>query len=429
MKSLYTSVISMIVLSCCSGLCVAGEHLYVVQYNGESLGRIDLTSGFVNNQVLELGYGCNEIVVLGTRLYITNSFINTVQEIDAENQITLRDLPMTGGNNPYSLTALNNDTLAVTHFLSNNILLLRLSDGQIIGNIPVGSGPEGILAFEDRFYVCVTGYSPQGYAPGKVLVYNRYSMALLDSLSVGINPQFAAIDSQNRLHVVCTGNYVDVAGQVYIFNLNTHNNPAILSVGGTPSTISFSEEFAFLAAGGWGGSGKIYRYRLSDLAILNSDINPITTELGAYDAVAVSDGTFYVSCAERDVVEHRTADGSLISTFLVGDGPGFMTYYETPSNTPIVQDWIPSESKMEAFPNPFNSVVFLRFEQSQKVQSNIKIYNNIGQQVDELKTDFGNSVLAWNPSLSSINHLSTGTYFAVLAGSNDLKPLRLVYIK
>jgi hypothetical protein len=412
-----------------AGRCWADARLFVVQYNDESLGRIDPVSGAVNPHVLELGYGCNEIVAHGSRLYVTNSLINTVQEIDAENQVTLRDIPMTGGVNPYALTALNDDTLAVTNFVTDNVLLLRISDGRIVGTFSVGVAPEGILAHGERLYVCLTRYSAQGYGPGRVMIYDRSTLALLDSLAVGVNPQVAAVDDRNRLHVVCTGNYSDVAGEIHVFDL-ANRESAVVHVGGAPGALSFGGGWAFAAAGGWAGSGQVFRYRLTDLAVLNGADNPIQTGVGAWDVVAMPDGSFYVSCASADLVEHRSAEGALLASYPVGAGPGCMAMYESASATqPGRISPAGSPRLAEAFPNPFNSAVRLRFSVAASRSSNIIIYNNMGQEVNVLNVAAGAQEAWWDPSAGSASGFSTGAYFAVWDGGGRETPLRLLYIR
>jgi len=420
----------MLMLLLLAGRCWADTRLFVVQYNDESLGRIDLAGGAVNAHVLDLGYGCNEIIALGSRLYVTNSLINTVQEIDAENQITLRDIPMTGGVNPYSLTALNDDTLAVTNFVTNNVLLLRISDGQIAGNVSVGLAPEGILAHGDRLYVCLTRYSAQGYGPGRVMIYDRSTLTLLDSLQVGVNPQFAAVDDRDRLHVVCTGNYMDVPGEIHVFHLTTRESVGVVSVGGAPSVVSFGGGWAFAAAGGWAGTGQVFRYRLNDLAVLNGATNPIQTGVGATDVVAMPDGSFFVSCALADAVEYRSADGTLLASYPMGAGPGCMALYESASATPPGRvSPVQSATLAEAFPNPFNSAVRLRLPAPALRPSNITIYNCIGQMVETLGVPAGSAEAWWNPAAGDANRFSTGAYFAIWDGGGGGMPLRLLYVK
>lgn len=191
----------------------AQQTLYVVQALDESLGRVELPAGTVNDHVLDLGYGCNDIMTTGSRLYVTNSLLNTVQEIDIASGQTLRDMPTTGGTNPYSVVALNADTLAVSCWVTNNLLLLRLTDGAVVGNIPVGVAPQGLLAYEAKLYVCLTRYlSPGVFGAGAVMVYDRATLELLDSLQVGINPQSITADGQGRLHVVCTNAYGGAGG-------------------------------------------------------------------------------------------------------------------------------------------------------------------------------------------------------------------------
>ncbi|MBU0508881.1 hypothetical protein KKH27_08610 [bacterium] len=408
------------------------DRLYVVQYGDESLAEIRLETGAVNPHVLDLGYGCNDIIAHGSRLFVTNSLLNTVQEIDAETDVTLRDIPTTGGVNPHSAATLNSDTLAVTNWISNNVLLIRLSSGQVVGNVYVGVAPQGIVAHGDRVYVCLTRYLPSGqYGPGVVMIYNRGDFHLLDSLRVGMNPQTAAVDEWDRLHVVCTGNYGTVGGEIHVVDLGNRQTEAVVEVGGSPSNISFGGGQALLAAGGWGDHGEVYRYRLDDLTVLNDQASPIRVGSGATDVEALADGSFFVSCAMTDEVEHRSNAGALFNRYPVSDGPGQMVLYggESPIQ-PVVPRLVARESAIrEAYPNPSNGSVRFRLSASLTEPSIILIYNSIGQIVARLPVGTGRQEVGWQWDRDRVNPLATGTYYAILDDGRGGRAYPIVLMK
>lgn len=415
----------------CAGALFAQERLYVVQATDESLGEVNLVTGAVNTHVLQLGYLCNDIVVHGTRLYVTISGLNTVQEIDAMTNTTLREIPVIGGVNPYSAAFINADTLAVTNWISNNVVLLRLSDGTSVGNIAVGLRPEGILTVGDRFYVCLTRYqSGGGYGPGVVVVYDRHSLQLVDSIRVGTNPQYAAVDDRNRLHVVCTGDYANVGGQIVVVNLNTMHTDTVLAVGGTPLNVSFGGRNAFVTAGGWGDSGFVFRYRLDDLAILNDAAHPIRVGPGATDIEVRPDTSFYVSCFSLNQIEHRSADGHLITAYPISTGPGQMVLYGSPDEAAPHLRHIPRQRELaEAYPNPFNTAVRLRLSAAVPVSSSILIYNALGELVKEVEVAAGSSEVLWSPQSSSRSYITSGIYYAVWEQADWKTVHKLVYLR
>lgn len=415
-----------------SDLLCAQDRLYVVQYGDESLAEIQLATGAVNGHVLDLGFGCNDIVVSDTRLLITNSLLNTVQVIDAEANVTLADFPTMGGVNPYSLAVVNDDTVAVTNWISNNVLLMRLMDGAIVGNISVGVAPQGIIAHADQVFICLTRYESFGvYGPGVVLIYDRGTFQLLDSLRVGTNPQTAAVDDRNRLHVVCTGDYDQIGGEIHVIDLDVPENHAIVPIGGTPMSVSFGGNQAFVAAGGWGVNGAVYRYRLSDLAILNDAMSPISVGVGATDVEVLPDGSFFVSCSMDDAIEYRNQVGTLLQRFLVSDSPGQMALYSSPSHAwPRDPTPVPSSITIEeAYPNPFNGNVRFRLSESSLKPEKIHIFNEMGQFVDAVEISPGSMEIAWNPASSQINGISSGVYIAVLDDDGGGDVLRIVFVK
>jgi len=410
---------------------LAQERLYVVQSLDESLAEITLESGAVNSHVLDLGYGCNDVIVHESKLYVTNSGLNTIQEIDAASNVTLREIPVAGGISPYASAMLNDDTLAVSNWVSNNVVLIRLSDGATVGDIPVGVAPQGLLVWQDRLFVCLTRFISVGhYGPGVLMVYDRRTLALLDSVRVGCNPQMAVWDESNRLHVVCTGDYEVVGGEVHVVNAATLHTDTVLAVGGSPLTISLGGGEAFLAAGGWGGGGFVMSYRRSDLAILHGQEDPILTAPGAWDVEAMPDGSFFVSCFASDVVEHRSSAGTLLDQFAVGDGPGQIARFVPPSAIPPGPPLLPSEIRIaEVYPNPFNNSVRLVLSRPTPGVRDIRIYNMLGQQVARIPVGVGTREVAWSPGFDDAKQVGTGYYFARLGGDAGRSAVRLVHVK
>jgi hypothetical protein len=302
--------------------------LYIVQGIDESLAHINLETSAVDPQAVPLGSIPNDIISRHGLLYVTNSGFNTIQEIDPDSLSTIREIEVPEGIYIWSMAFLNDDSLAITGSVSQNLIVLRLSDEQVVADIEAGVGPQGIIVHGNRIFVTVTAFNGSGFDPGAVFVYDRNTLQRTDSLHVGINPQNAAIDNQGRLHVVCTGNYADVAGSIHIINTTTLETEDSLGIGGTPTNVSFSDDYAFVAAGGWDTQGYVYRYDLNTLAILNDSSNPIATGIGAFDVEARENGEFFVSCFDADVVELRSADGTLLDSYPVSDGPGQMVIHQ-----------------------------------------------------------------------------------------------------
>ena len=430
-KILYIFFFNFILL-CMQGIS-ASERLYVVQSLDESLGQVDLVTGTVDNHVLSLCYLPNDLIIHEDKLYVVNTGCNTLQEIDIESNSTLREISLTGGANPWSVAALNHDTLAVSCSQSNNIILISLASGSVVGSIPVGLGPQGMLVHDSLFYICLTRLNWPAYGQGVVMVYNRKTLQLSDSIVVGTNPQTLAMDNFGRLHIVCTGNYAEIAGSIYVVNPSNLSQSTILPVGGTPATISFGGEYAFVAAGGWQGAGFVHRYRLSDLDVLNDSRNPIQTGEGAFDVEAEESGSFFVSCFSENSVQHFSADGELIQNYEISVGPGFMVLYKENNSSASGHELLSNIPEgitiLSAYPNPFNGTVQLSVQNSSSQDFIINIYNMLGQKVDHIFVQARNTEVLWNPLNLHGTSLSSGTYMAVTNNQNCASIIKLNFVK
>lgn len=411
-------------------LCSAAPTLFVVQTLDESAATIDLTTEAVNQHATTLGTIPNDVIVHRNRVYVANSGYNNIQEIDAETAETIREIQVPGGVNVWSMAMLNDDTVAVTCSVSNNVVVIRLSDEAVVGTLSAGVAPQSILVNGDYFYVGVTGVSYPVFGPASVFVFDRFSLSRVDSLPVAVNPQGLAVDDQNRLHIVCTGDYANQSGKVDVIDLATRELVTELSVGGTPSNISIGNGVAYLAAGGWGTDGYVYTYRVSDLSVLHDAGNPLTTGSGAFDVEARPDGSFWVSCFNIDVVEHRDEAGSLIRSYELSDGPAQLALYEGTQEVshdfPVVPESIVLAN---VYPNPFNSEIEIRLNSITKTSSNIHIYNCIGQHVRTLSVPIGRDYARWNGRDDSGNALSSGVYIANFAAGLSFDSKRMILLK
>jgi hypothetical protein len=413
-----------------ASLCIAAPTLYVVQTLDESAATIEIETGEVHQHAATLGTIPNDIIVHNNRAYIANSGYNNIQEIDGETAATVREIQIPGGVNVWSMAMLNDDTMAVTCSVSNNVIAVRLSDEQVVRTLPAGPSTQAILVHGDYFYVGVTGVSYPQFGPASILVFDRYSLSRIDSIPVAKNPQGLAVDEFNRLHVVCTGDYGSVTGEVDIIDLESREVTDEIAIGGTPSNISIGGGIAYIAAGGWGAEGWAYSYRVSDLQVLHGSGNPLITGSGAFDIEAFSDGSFFVSCFNDDAVEYRDRNGDLIQSFPLSDGPAQMAVYRGPEAANYDSRSVPESIVLaDPYPNPFNGNVRLDLNLAAKYDTNILIYNEIGQVVRVLSIPAGYRSIIWNGLDQSGSAVSSGIYIAKMTSKQDNSSKRIILLK
>lgn len=412
-----------------AGFASANPIIYCVNSLDESLGWCDLEDRSSNATSVMLGNIPNDVLVMGNNLYVINSGYNTLQEIDRNALQTLREIPLQGCVNPYSVSRIDDQRLAVTGLISNNLAVIELPSGNLTLTRNFGLGLQSVTRHGNRIYVLSTGFAWPNYGDGYLYALDAASYEILDSLFVGTNPQSIAFDSQNRAHVVCTGNYADIAGSVVVLDPSSRTTIATLPLGGTPAAISLGSEYAFIAAGGWAEDGYIYRYRLSDLAILNNASNPMLCGSGASDIVALPNNEFAVSCFMDATIEHRNATGELIHTYLMSAGAGALDAWFGQSSVPRVPQSIADKFQiLGAYPNPFNSSTTLQFT-APHLSTSLKIVNILGKEVASLSVLPGQTTFQWSPLSTGGTPLGSGVYLATPGEHSNSQPILLYYMK
>lgn len=319
------AVLAVVVLAAVSGANAADPTAWVVNASGETLSRINLGTGQVDNNLVTVGSDVfsypNQIMVLDTLAYVVCSGTHEVQVIDLNSLSTIEFISTGSGTNPFWMDIADAQTAWVSLQLSNSVARMDLESGSVGTPIPVGAWPEGVKVWQEKVFVACTEYGTE--STGTVYVIDATADTVSNIIPVGWNAQFMAWDTQGRLHVVCTGDYWSKWGVVYVIDPATEQVLDSVLTGGSPGNIGIGpDDVAYIAAGGtWtDNTGWVYTYDAASLEVLHDVSNPIVTDSGCMMAVAYQDGGAYTGTF-KDFVKPIDSSGAVLDVYAVGDGP------------------------------------------------------------------------------------------------------------
>jgi DNA-binding beta-propeller fold protein YncE len=346
----------------------ADRFAYVVNnYPGdEMLSKINLTTGEVVNNIEALGVAANQIVIQGDFAYVVNSLDHNIQIIDSKTETTVGYIIIGEPRNPFHMAFMDSQYAYVTNLMTNTISKVDVINRTVVGEYEVGVAPEGLLVLGNKLYVCCTGYEfaayrriagrdwvfdpthrandvkAYRYIAGKVYVFDVQNDVVLDSIPVGLNPQYLAMDPEGELNVMCTGNYWSVFGKIYRINPTTNSVIDSIATGGSPGIISIGfDGIGYLAAGGWRPNpGLVYTFDSHADTMLRGASNPITTHSGVIAVSAFPDSKVFTCNFDADDVTLLNSSGTLLETYLVGNGPVSIGFYPPLSHQVPILDRI-----------------------------------------------------------------------------------------
>jgi len=318
----------------------AGQHVLVVanQFAG-TLSMIDLyAGGAVERDIIGVGNVANDIIFANGRLHVINSLSHDMNVISLSYSgemvqvVSPIDLGINQNRNPMYGSLAANGFLYISNGMTDDITVFDLDALSSRIRSDVGVAPAGVLAVGGKVYVCNTGFNFDDYT------YGMGSVSIIDTtnnmerikieIGEGKNPQFMALDPTGKIHVVCTGNYVDIPGEIQVIDPLIDGVTNYIYIGGTPGDIAINfEGIAFLTAGGLTGAPDVYRYNAITGQVLNGPSNPIMVSAGAMRVVAASDNSVYVACFNAGTID-KIFGGVRVETFTVGDGPAAMVIVE-----------------------------------------------------------------------------------------------------
>jgi DNA-binding beta-propeller fold protein YncE len=311
----------------CAAAVLAGPTAYVINTTGETLSKINLTSGVVSNNILTLGSDIhcypNQIKVRDTLAYVVLSGTHEIQIINLNTQMTAGWITLPGGSNPYWMDFLNDHYAYVSLLNNNSLAKIDLQTRQIIKETPVGLSPEGVLIYGGKAFVAVTGFDFSNFTwgQGKVAVYDLALDSVITSINVQKNPQYLDCDGSGKIHVACTGDYGSTAGNIFVIDPVSDLAIDSIAIGGQPGPIAVGpDNIAWIAAGGWAANGEVYNYNALTRTVIHGPASPVNSDLGASGVSIFQDTTVFVSCF-ANTVSRINALGATVADYSAGDDP------------------------------------------------------------------------------------------------------------
>ncbi len=335
---LYARIVFIICIAIPLRISAADPIAYVLNTNGETLSKINLTTGVVNNNILTIGSDVgsypNQIVVRDTLMYATVSGTDEIQVINLKSEKTAYYINTGAYTNPYWIDFAAEPYLYVTLLMTGSLAKINYLTGAIITQVPVGKSPEGIKIVGNKAYIACTGFDwgTYQYDPGQVAVYDLSGDSAMQYINVGLNPQYMVLDKSGRIHVVCTGNYVTTWGWVYIIDTEFDSVVDSIYLGGTPGQISLSpDNIAYIASAGWSESGYVFSYNTITGEVYHDNSNPIMVDLNCLTAVAYQDSTCFTG-SFTNYVNVIDSAGNYSASYPVGDGPIHIAFNYLPGD-------------------------------------------------------------------------------------------------
>jgi hypothetical protein len=417
-------VFSIIILTNC---LFAQRIAYVINGNSETLSRINLLTGYIENHVVTTGPVPNQIVYYDRFLYVVNSGSASLQIIDPSNAQTIDEIALPINSNPLNV-ALYAQYAFVTGFATSQVYKIDLASRSLIDSITVGLSPAGIIVYNQKLYVTNTGFNQINYAygQGSVSILDLPEGQLIGQMNVGKNPQALVVSPDSFVNVICTGNYSTVRGRIYFIDSRSNIVTDSLITGGDPNWPCINAiGTAYVSCGGWSGYGIVISYDAITRTIIRGISNPIQVGLGAMGLAMDSSGNLYSTGQMANAVTSFSQQGQILATYPVGSGPVSIAIVDRQTSIDNTDANPPNNFSLgKPYPNPFNSSIIIPLRGHGNIYKNpeIEIYDVTGRLVKRLsagRLDNMTTVIIWDAVDYRENPVSSGVYYAHIKGTSE----------
>ncbi len=205
-----------------------GKYIYILNEgvwggNDASLDRIEVASGEYQSDVFAkqngrgLGDVANDILIYGSKMYIVVNNSNIVEVLDPETARSVRQIQLAGKQPRYIV---GHEGYVYVSCYSDEVLKIDTATFSVVGSCAVGRDPEMLAVAGSNLYVVNSGGLDNPNYDTTLSVVDLSTFAETRKVAVGINPTKLAKIDDNRLLMVCNGNYGSIPSSMAVFRLS-----------------------------------------------------------------------------------------------------------------------------------------------------------------------------------------------------------------
>jgi YVTN family beta-propeller protein len=299
---------------------------YIVNGAAETLSVFDIEASEVENDVLTVGKWPADIKIWGDRAYVVNTGDNNIQIIDLESLTDAGLIDIGDGTLPEKIGFVSDSKAYVSCNGTKSVKVVDPIARQATKNIEVGVAPWGVAVVGQKVCVCNTAYdgATNSYGGGTVSVIDSSTDTVVKTIDVELNPTEVAV-SGSKILVLCTGNYVDVMGNLCVIDSASDTVVQTIDLGTTPSGIAVSP------------NGMVYITSFGGLLPVDIDsgsvLAPLEDFAGGSGLAFDRDGNAYICIPDwagggNDKLLIMNASENLAGTYSVGGGASIIAVRE-----------------------------------------------------------------------------------------------------
>ncbi len=321
---------------------VSGNGVFIINEGNFRMGNGSLSyysydSSKIHNDIFRkisgrpLGDVPNSMQIYGEKAYIVVNNSGTIEVVEKN---TLKSLNTIDDlNSPRNISIISSNKAYVTSMYSDSVTILNLTDYTISGYINIRRSSESAVVAGNKAFIA------NWIGGNEIIVINTDNDRVIDSISVGKEPESMELDKNNTLWILCNGgwnrqNFAELIGiDIQTFKTNKRlvfpsltNSPSCLKINGEGDTLYFLEkgvrrlgiDDSVLPPGSLIEEGTHFFYKLG--------INPVSGEIIVTDAVDYQQNGY--------VLRYKRS-GQLISSSLAGIIPGSVCFKVQPN--PVIE--------------------------------------------------------------------------------------------
>lgn len=243
---------------------------------------------------------------------------------------------ITGLNSPRYIEFINNEKAYVSDLYSESIYIIHPQTFEIIGNMDLRGGNNN-RSVEQLVQKGDTVFANCWNNGNEILLINSMTDEFMGSLQVGAQPQSMALDSKNKLWVLCDGGY---EGHPIFFErpelirIDTRTmeieKKFFFDIETSPSELRIQNDTLYFI------NRNIYRMSFLDSQVPQEAFitSPYTDDYGGFYSLGIHPKTsdIYVGDAidhqQNGIIYQFNSRGELLNSFKVGVNPGFISFKE-----------------------------------------------------------------------------------------------------